>query len=358
MPIPLPNLDDRTYAELTAEAQALIPHLYPAWTNHNPSDPGIMVIELFAWLTEMLLFEVNQVPAANIDKFLALLNGPIPTWTRPAEMSLDEAIRQILAFGRNEQALPTWIAPEKHWVRPDTMTQDEAVGQTLRELRERYRAVTPADYEMLVLHAWPHDEKARELGAAGQIQRAHCVPQRNLAASTPDARRAPAPAHVSLVIVPVSNENYPQPSAALCQTIQAFFAPRRLLTTRQHVVGPSYVPVTITASLALRADAPPPQALADARAALLAFCHPLTGGTEGQGWPFGGALYRSEIYAVLEQVALINYIEEVQLATSTGADRLLKDGAQVIGIALDDHELVQLAAINLVAYDVYGYRYA
>ena len=46
MPIPLPNLDDWTYADLTAEARALIPSLCPEWTNHNPSDPGITLIEL------------------------------------------------------------------------------------------------------------------------------------------------------------------------------------------------------------------------------------------------------------------------------------------------------------------------
>ena len=35
MPIPLPNLDDRTYADLTDEARALIPRLLRGWTDHN-----------------------------------------------------------------------------------------------------------------------------------------------------------------------------------------------------------------------------------------------------------------------------------------------------------------------------------
>ena len=74
MPIPLPDLDDRSYAELTAEAQSLLPSLCPDWTNYNPSDPGITLVELLAWLTEMLLFQVNQVPPASTDKFLQLLN--------------------------------------------------------------------------------------------------------------------------------------------------------------------------------------------------------------------------------------------------------------------------------------------
>ena len=53
---------------LTNFTQALIPALQPAWTNYNPSDPGIVLIELLAWLTEMLIFQVNEIPAANTEK--------------------------------------------------------------------------------------------------------------------------------------------------------------------------------------------------------------------------------------------------------------------------------------------------
>ena len=76
MPLPLPNLDNRTYADLVDEARALIPSLYPDWTNHNPSDPGITLVELLAWLTEMVIYRVDRVPDANKEVFLKLLNGP------------------------------------------------------------------------------------------------------------------------------------------------------------------------------------------------------------------------------------------------------------------------------------------
>lgn len=60
--IPSPNLDDRTYKDIVEEAVRLIPHYCPEWTNHNPSDPGITLIELFAWMTEMMLYRINKVP--------------------------------------------------------------------------------------------------------------------------------------------------------------------------------------------------------------------------------------------------------------------------------------------------------
>src|SRR4051794_14351850 len=50
-----PTLDDRTYAQLVAEATARIPAVAPGWTDHNATDPGMTLLELFAWLSEALV---------------------------------------------------------------------------------------------------------------------------------------------------------------------------------------------------------------------------------------------------------------------------------------------------------------
>ncbi|MGH4012336.1 MAG: hypothetical protein ACRDSL_00030 [Pseudonocardiaceae bacterium] len=324
MPIPLPNLDDRTFADLTAEARSLAPVLYPEWTDHNPSDPGIVLVELLAWLTEMLLFGVNQIPAANTHKFLGLLNGP--EWS-PADGDLDKAIRQ-----------------------------------TMRDLHERYRAVTAEDYEYLVRETWPRSPEAAGMDVLARVR---CIPGRDLTAADPSA---PAPAHVSVVIVPDVERTpavgepgsqapthpastHPVPTEALITALSRFLAPRRILTTRHHVIGPSYVDVGIAANLALHEDAPPPDALEQARDRLTAFLHPLHGGTDRAGWPFGQNVYVSEVYAVLEQANLVDYVEEVRL---TGPTPLPDSRGQVVGIELDAHQLVRLARLDLVGYDSYG----
>ncbi len=321
MPIPLPNLDDHTYADLTAQATALIPSLDPAWTNYNPSDPGITIVELLAWLTEMLLFQVDQIPAANTETFLKLLNGP--DWAKSQGDSLTDATRQ-----------------------------------TILNLRDRYRAVTTADYEWLAMNAWPQSTQAGQLAGGGQLARVRCIPRRNLAATDPTARGADAPAHLSLVVLPASGQSETgqsetgQSQTALFDALWQFFDERRILTTRHHVVGPTYLPVEISANLALREDAPPQQALSDARQALLAYCDPFTGGARQQGWPFGRAVYASEAGAVLERVALVSYVEDVQVTAPGAADRVQPDA-----VVLDDDELVQLGATPLVAFDVRGHRY-
>ena len=79
MPLSLPNLDDRKFQDLADLGRSLIPAFDPDWTNHNASDPGITLLELFAWLTESMLYRVNRVPVQNQLAFLRLLNGP--DWT-------------------------------------------------------------------------------------------------------------------------------------------------------------------------------------------------------------------------------------------------------------------------------------
>ncbi len=73
MPLPSPNLDDRTFQDLVREARSMIPRYCPEWTDHNLSDPGITLIELFAWMTETLLYRLNKVPDKNYIKFMELL---------------------------------------------------------------------------------------------------------------------------------------------------------------------------------------------------------------------------------------------------------------------------------------------
>ena len=73
MALQAPNLYDRTYADIIAEAKTLIPRYTPEWTNFNESDPGITLLELFAWMTDMIVYRLNQVPERNYIKFLQLL---------------------------------------------------------------------------------------------------------------------------------------------------------------------------------------------------------------------------------------------------------------------------------------------
>jgi Baseplate J-like protein len=77
MSVAAPQLDPRTYQELVDEALARIPVHNPEWTNFNQSDPGVTLLELFAFMTESLLYRANQIPERNRLKFLNLLGVPL-----------------------------------------------------------------------------------------------------------------------------------------------------------------------------------------------------------------------------------------------------------------------------------------
>src|SRR5258708_7823109 len=79
-------LDNRRFEDIVAELRRRIPNYTPEWTDHNESDPGITLIQLFAWVADMLLWRLNQVPEKNFRKFLQLVGISL---TPPAPARVD-----------------------------------------------------------------------------------------------------------------------------------------------------------------------------------------------------------------------------------------------------------------------------
>ncbi|MEA3061804.1 MAG: hypothetical protein QOJ94_1585 [Sphingomonadales bacterium] len=84
MPLPVPAIDTRTYQRLVDETLARVPIHTPEWTNFNASDPGVTLVQLFAFLAEAMIYRANQIPARNRAKFLDLLDIPL----RPASEAM------------------------------------------------------------------------------------------------------------------------------------------------------------------------------------------------------------------------------------------------------------------------------
>lgn len=62
MRLPEVVLDDRRFQDLVNEAKQRIVRKCPEWTDHNVSDPGTTLVELFAWMTDMLVYRINRIP--------------------------------------------------------------------------------------------------------------------------------------------------------------------------------------------------------------------------------------------------------------------------------------------------------
>ncbi|MBD2233295.1 hypothetical protein [Phormidium tenue] len=299
MTIPLPNLDDRTYADLVEELRSQIPIEYPGWTDHNPSDTGIILLELLCWLTETTLYRANRVPDDTLRVFLQLLNGSgtVPD-NNPEKTDLQDSP-------------PMGLLPSG-----DLQT---AVRDTVLHLRQRYRAVSPTDFVNLILEDWPQAAAAQaQENPLEPVKRVQCVPRKNLS-NTPNLA---APAHISLVVIPDLPDPAasaipftPEPSPALTAALTQWLEPRRLLTARHHVVGPTYVEVGLRAWLYLQSGARPEQVRQNATDAVGQFFHPLRSGAywQGQGYPFGQPIYVSELYQLLDGVSGVDFVEGITL---------------------------------------------
>jgi len=82
--LPVPNLDDRTFLDLVADARDQIAHSCPTWTDLSVHDPGMALVEAFAYLTEVLIYRVNQMPEKAYIAFLNMLgvsrHPPAAAW--------------------------------------------------------------------------------------------------------------------------------------------------------------------------------------------------------------------------------------------------------------------------------------
>jgi Baseplate J-like protein len=260
MAIPPLDLDDRTFDQLATEGRALIARHFPAWTDYNPSDPGITLIELFAYLTEAAIYQINRVPERSRERFAALVGVA----RQPAE-----PIAQTLS-------------------------------RALAEIQQHYRAITEQDFETLAIEANP-----------SAIARAKAVVTAPGDGSAAAPGSLPADQLITVVIVPVEAG---APIQALCDQVFAYLAPRRLITTGISVVPADRTPVNISVTVArdLASDA---IALGNSiRQEMTKFLDDRGGGFDGTGWPFGRAIYRSDLYRLIEGLDGVDHVADLLLA--------------------------------------------
>ncbi len=188
----------------------------------------------------------------------------------------------------------------------DAETLEQAALRVPRLLRSRDRAITPEDFEILALQA-----------GRGAVARVRCLP------ADPEH-----PGTVSLLLVPQAALGQLQADQGIVpdrfaltpeleQQVLAYLNERKLLGTQIRCRAPDYVGVAVQTEVALEPAYNNPDArreiLAQLRATLYRFLNPLTGGNDGQGWPFGRPVYPSDIVARFQQVPGIRYLGAVQL---------------------------------------------
>jgi len=204
-------------------------------------------------------------------------------------------------------------------------TLSAAKSRARSELSAVQRAVTSEDYETLALST-----------PGLRVARAKAVPLQGEDGRVAEGR-------VTVVIVPLSEYPNPRPSEGFLRTVCRHLDRHRLLGTELRVLPPNYVKIAVEAEVSVRQGYGTDTTEAKAAEALNQFLHPLAGGPEGRGWPFGRTVYVSEIYEVLEGVAGVDAVANVRLLASEGSFSMAEDGSLAIspfGLVYSDRHQV------------------
>ncbi len=148
MPLPTPTLDDRRFQDLVDECKRRISAHCPEWTDHNVSDPGVTLIELFASMVEQVTYRLDRVPDRLYTRFLDLLGVRLYPPT---------AARAPLTFWLSSAQPTPIVVPEGTRVAtPRVPGVEPVVFATVEELE-----ITPV--ELVALRAAEADGAARAL---------------------------------------------------------------------------------------------------------------------------------------------------------------------------------------------------
>ena len=175
----------------------------------------------------------------------------------------------------------------------DEETLDEAIKRAPSVVKSRSRAVTSEDFELLA-------------GQAANVKRARAMPLLH-----PDFPGVRVPGVMTVIVVPDAPENVPNPmpSEGTLRTVCAYLDQRRLLTTEVYVIAPTYQHVLIDTEIIVEETADTAEVKLEIERTLLDYLHPLKGGEEKLGWPFGGTLYYSR---VAQRILAVSGVQSIQ----------------------------------------------
>ncbi len=268
MPLKTPNLDDRTYEEIIEEVKALIPQYIPEWTNYNPSDPGITLLELLSWISESLIYRTNIVPVDSYMNYLELIagNGDVYDKTDKAYIRLLEFVKKIKLSGTKDVL--------------------EMKSEAQKFLSSRYRAVTHEDFEELALESSEKIKRAFVFDKVGKIE-------------------------IVIVSKPDDRDN------SLIKTVKEYLEPRRLIGTVIDVRFPRYTSLKLKVEMSCKSYADIDATKKSVEEKIYDHLDAIKGGPDKKGWPYGRNLMVYEIFHVIEKTEGVdNVISVIDASTN------------------------------------------
>lgn len=208
----------------------------------------------------------------------------------------------------------------------DTEEIDSLLTRAPITLKNRNRAVAFEDFR------WLTKEASRK------VARVKVMPNTN-------SEKKFQTGHVTVVIVPQSNEDKPVPSPELRNRIKAYLTDRSPNIVNLNVIQPSYVRASVEASIVTNKIDAIPVIESKGKAEIKKFFHPLTGGEEGKGWNFGATPCISDIYSILERIENVDYVANVLIRLQSDDNTIIPENEMVITDASDAAKLSEYSLL-------------
>ena len=307
-----------SFDELVREGGSLIPAYAPQWTNHNPSDPGITLLELLAYFSEILAYRALRItPDAKLH-FLRLLEGRA-------------------------------VSPSDPLIGKPSSVIDEEIRKRVEALSRLECAVTPGDFERLAVGA-----AATYLDGRPGL-RARCVPGLDLRRVVETQHPAAADATADVSIVLALEPELPSDVAdGLCRHVHEALARACLLTTRAYVVRAPHLHVSVGCRISPKPGVPLSDATKAIDEALRRRFDPMRSDEPlPDTRPFGRRLHLATVAAVIDRTQEVDYVENV-IVLHMSIDGAIDDDESLVGIRIgvvarlgEDTRLGGLASVGM-----------
>jgi hypothetical protein len=263
MPIKLPDLDNKTFDDLLGEMKASIPTFTKEWTNFNPSDPGITILELLSWICETMIYRSNIIPEESYLNFARLVAGT----ERVCDVN-DLAHQQFLDY---LDSIEKGGKVDVHKMKAEVQNF----------LNSRYRAVTLEDFEELALEA------------SDEIERVF-VFQKNEKVWIIFATQSPGEKDLSII-----------------KAVREHLIPRKLIGTAIRVREAKYTPTKLLVDISCESYSDVSVTEDRVRANITNFLDAIKGGPDGDGWPFGRDIMVYELYHLIEKTEGVDHVVKI-----------------------------------------------
>ncbi len=338
MPLPIPKLFNKSYQNFVDEMIASIPKYSEVWTNYNPSDPGITILELLCWIAETMLYRIDRIPENTYLNFLRLIAGASGTEVDALlnEKDLDKEYKEILYFLKRVEEKKLFITELKHskvlnqreisrelreefvqegllvtdyatvfvknpgtkWVIEDgdrkywivkeqeelfvlqkgeEISVEEIKKMVLKFMKSRYRAITEEDFRILAIQS---TEETTNI----QVKRA-------IVQSYPEEGK------IEVMIVAQDSEHYQE----LIPIVKQYLEDRKLIGTWLEVKAPVYTTVNINIQITCAFHINKKELESQIKKRIQEYLDPLVGGPDGTGWPYRRALTIYELSQIVEK---------------------------------------------------------